>query len=161
MTESETDLARRLVDHPRWRWMAGMLLGKPGPKGGKSHFDRVSNERYDWEADDGTSWDGGTVAFIYDNRFAATGNKGRLPIDYVQGWPDVVPDLTDPATCGCLLAMLWEVYPLASVDVTEEGKGLASHGTWYTVSAWNLGPWTARSVGTALALALIYSWGDE
>jgi len=80
-----------------------------------------------------------------DGAFLRVQSRGRL----------IVPDLTDPATCGCLLAMLWEVYSLASVDVTEEGKGLASHGTWYTVSAWSLGPWAARSVGTALAFALL------
>jgi hypothetical protein len=149
VTESETDLARRLVDHPRWRWMAGMLLGKPGPKGGKSHFDRVSNERYDWEADDGTSWDGGTVAFIYDNRFAATGNKGRLPIDYVQGWPDVVPDLTDPATCGCLLAMLWDESPNANLA----RRAVAGHAGPDSPI-----PKEYRSPGAALASALLAAW---
>ena len=141
MTESETDLARRLVDHPRWRWMAGIMTDD----GARVLLcdDNVRERAFPLV-------DTPSSMALQNRRVDACGTVG-----------DRIPDITDPATCGCLLAMLWEVYPLASVDVTEEGKGLASHGTWYTVSAWNLGPWTARSVGTALALALIYSWGDE
>ena len=71
--------------------------------------------------------------------------------------PNCFPDLTDPATCGCLLAMLSEA---GSVDLTQLGDhwyaALWIHeGQTLTAEA------EAPALGEALALALLACWGAE
>ena len=74
----QTDLARRAVACPRWRWMPGMLA--------------------DENAVPGTGlWRGGRMR-VDDSDLPAQPRHGCLPV------------LTDPATLGCLLALVREVW---------------------------------------------------
>jgi len=69
--DSMTDLARRLVASPRWRWMPGMRATRAGP----------------WTEPDAV----------------------RVPESLPNGgYPGWLPDLTDPATVGCLLSLVRE-----------------------------------------------------
>ena len=72
-----TDLARRAVACPGWRWMPGMLWLLIDEDGACYNCDRVTQE--------------------------------NLVLS------DALPDLTDPATLGCLLALVREAWGVGSL----------------------------------------------
>lgn len=76
------DVARRAVACRRWRWMSGMLSVMPGVDVGRVLL--VG----DWVH---VSWD------------------SELPAALC-GPGEILPDLTDPATLGCLLALVREAW---------------------------------------------------
>jgi hypothetical protein len=84
-----TDLAKRAVASPHWRWMPGMLAADTGL--------RLDEMTTDWEGER--------------------------------------PDLTDPATLGCLLALVREALgiPYLCTSVSPEGRwwvdGYSLHDT--------------------------------
>ena len=91
MTDDMIALARRAVACPRWRWMPGMRT--------YGRFLLVAqHERDGW--------------------------LGVLPNDtsgvLFRVAPDATPDLTDPATLGCLLALVREAHGAPSV--TFDGR---------------------------------------
>jgi hypothetical protein len=74
------ELAKRAVTCKRWKWMPGMLIEADG------HFDRVC-----------IAWEDGMLE-CRDNEMIG---------DQIA---DVLPDLDDPATLGCLLALVREAW---------------------------------------------------
>jgi hypothetical protein len=127
MTETELDLARRLVAHPKWAWAGGMLWG---------HGDPATR---DW------CW-------------------GR--------WPDPpapdgsIPDLADPATRGCLQAMLYEAGE-GIVAVVPDPVMIDHYAVCDSVSFEGRMVWAERHglprgpLGEALARALLAVWGES
>jgi hypothetical protein len=99
MNEETIELARRAVASPHWRWMPGMLLFCP--ESGACY--RATNGV--------PAWDHG----IYQT--------GGMSEDWQAAPDNVVPGLTDPATRGCLLALVREALsePLACVEVRQPG----------------------------------------
>ena len=90
---SNEDLARRAVASPHWRWIPGMLAIHPNWR-----EYRVSHV--------------GLTGMHGACRYASPmGGVERavvaLPLPTSS---DVLPDLTDPATVGCLLALVREAY---------------------------------------------------
>lgn len=79
------DLAKRAVACPRWRWMEGMLL-----QDGR----RVVSHTRDGQEILYRRHDGSTIVGCYG--YLADGN--------------CLPDLDDPATMGCLMALALEAH---------------------------------------------------
>ena len=99
LLEQIEELARRAVACKRWRWMPGMLSNKD------LRVTRCKELRVTRCDDDGY------VVGYYEN------------LSYIaECVPDSLPDLRDPATLGCLLALVREAWgPTASVSVNLSG----------------------------------------
>ena len=91
-------LARRAVACPGFRWVPGMLAVYPHTTA------RVL------DGDPGESW----LAYRHDERRLANGGLDML---------GALPDLTDPATLGCLLALVREAWVDPSISASEEAPG--------------------------------------
>lgn len=98
MDNELTELARQAVASGHWRRMPGMLFWRTTPRNDKVSVSLTSGLTENCElADPGETTPG--------SDFIATGHA------VVDGWhklSDLVPDLTDPTTIGCLLALVRE-----------------------------------------------------
>jgi hypothetical protein len=65
----------------------------------------------------GWRWMGGMLIIHTPRHDGATGYVSRLPQDGYRPNPGDVPDLDDPATLGCLLALVREDLPDATVQL--------------------------------------------
>ena len=100
MTDEQAALSRRAVACRGWRWMPGMQTD--------SKFARV-------------------VTVDIDSGVACAAEEGASEDDCYAVWLDgvpVLPDLTDAATLGCLLALVREAWaaPRALVRLSANGK---------------------------------------
>ena len=95
MDDCLTNLARRLVAAPRWRWMPGLLATGEGWLG----------EARIVEVDDD---DGAPVLWMYRgySRGPATAHALGDRVGWSDSHSEPIPDLTDPATVGCLRALV-------------------------------------------------------
>ena len=118
--EQWQELGRRAVACKAWRWMPGMLDGIDEQRVASVRDGLVTMER-----------DGRGEALEFDPRLVR-----RRPL----------PDLRDPATMGCLLALVRESWGRPAIYVFEH------HGRW-TASSGNLPPqWGAFLDTEAAAL---------
>lgn len=124
------DLARRAVACPVWRWMPGM---------------RVS--------------DVGIVVFVDGSWLVTT-----VYIDDRDGWSTgsriarhALPDLDDPATLGCLLALVREAWGDVRIvcewHARERGDGVQD-GWWIVDESGSVLPFTGGHEAEALVAAL-------
>ena len=133
--EQIEELGRRAVACKRWRWMPGMLSNKD------LRVTRCKDLRVTRCDDDGY------VVGYYEN------------LSYIaECVPGTLPDLSDPATLGCLLALVREAWgPTASVSVNLSGFWAVGGATVLKGkgkgSSINLGIWKATEID-ALVSAL-------
>lgn len=112
-----SDLSKRVVACRHWRWMPGMLAKHPNWRDYRvSHVGRTGMHgacRY-------SSPVGGLSYAVV-----------ALPLPTSS---DVLPDLTDPATLGCLLALVREAWGCRTAYFTH------SHGSWLVMrrDPWSL-----------------------
>ncbi len=123
-----SDLARELVRHPRWRWAPGMLIADYGP-----------GIRYCWQDE------------TYLHGAAEPGGAWmRIPKSRIGDGP-YLPDLTDAATAGCVLALL--PYPPRIERVDDPHR---TPSTLWFVAPSGGGPWhQGPTLGEAAARALM------
>lgn len=99
MTEEQIDLGKRAVACKNWRWMPGMATN--------SKFRRV-------------------VAACPVESVPCCAEEGATEDDCHAVWlehADLLPNLTDPATLGCLLARVREAWGDSEMHMTLGAKG--------------------------------------
>ena len=110
MTDELTDLARRAVSCPGWRWLPGMRVEYADKLGCRRHTRLVG---------------GDPSAVLLDS--------------------DPLPDLSDPATVGCLLALVREAWG-------DPAAHAAPDGDWHIYGDM---PETEYGIGDTEAAALV------
>ena len=129
MTPELEALARRAVACPRWRWMPGMLGWRPDNQG-VPHSIRFVEGVESMEALAGVWPRGGHgVPGLVASGYAICDGYWRSV--------DITPDLTDPATLGCLLAMIREAYGSTTLYCRLSSTTRASDG----IRAWEVIGW--------------------
>ena len=98
MTEAEIALAREVVGSKHWGWMKGVL--------------GASGTRYDAQDDRGRPYRIESRPVEY---------PGDSPVCEVYGPRDDLPDFTDPATQGCLLALVRKAWGKPDLFVMRDG----------------------------------------
>ena len=128
MTPGTAAIAARLMAHPRWRWAPGMRT--------------ATTRRVCWVTEGVHTHD--VPGGIYDHDARVRPDNGCDPL------VDLLPDLDDPGTCGCLLAMLLATG--IGVSITPiDGDGAEVQRAGDKIRA---------RVGVALATALLDAWGS-
>ncbi len=133
--------AQRLAAHPKWRWAPGMLVGsaREVAAGGD---DLVRIVRVHADADGRPDAVG--LGFLQRD------TQRNIP-PWADFWTEVgdVPVLSDPATVGCVLAML----PLGWTLGTAAGAALIPSPRAGAIVQ-------GATVGEVIALALLAAWGE-
>ena len=132
MTPAETEIARALAGHAEWRWMPGMRAMP-----------------YGFGADEDCRQLGADRVRVVDE-WEAGGAFGA------PAW--WLPDLTDAATVGCLLAMVWEAQSRGAIGVSYDpfaGSWLVRLGPPPAIIRPGPGPDTH---GPTLAVAVARAW---
>ena len=127
MTDDMIELARRAVTCPRWRWIPGML-----------------------------TTDGARVEDVKRGDVLLVLAKGMRKA--ASAWGDgrnYVPDLTDPATLGCLLALVRDAYKDAYISASSlHDLWTDENGYWGVRDCDGFVIATGRSEREALVIAL-------
>lgn len=120
MDEQMIALGRRAVACKGWRWMPGMLASGSGYK--LLHCIDFTSSLLKWE---------GSVR-VSHQRHGHWCSANDEVVDTPTREATCLPDLTDPATLGCLLALVREA-------IGDDGAGVAraDDGRWYLDTAYN------------------------
>ena len=153
MDEATTTLARKLAAHPEFEWRAGMT----------GLLDYTDDEWREDPDNDGP--------YLVRVTFLSWGHYYSDDVTDTYHWNTcnpprgLVPDLDDPPTWGAILAMLWEVWPDATLLPLLQGVRTVTGFVIYIEDDDGAGqhPVTAPTSkrGPAIAAALLDAWGDD
>jgi hypothetical protein len=136
MTEAQVELAKRAVACKGWKWMPGMLASLRGIDGDyRARVCRVEGDKF---------WSDATTLPV----------TRRWQVDLRHAMYDLasyVPDLTDPATLGCLLALVREAWGDPTLHVVCAG-GSVELGVWH--ARWGTSSRRGATEAEALVAAL-------
>jgi hypothetical protein len=120
MTDEQIALARRAVACKGWKWMPGMAIGCMIFTSTHGLVVVPHGRVLAMRDDDGMQMVSASE-YPYDNE--------GVP-EYL--WADLthIPDLTDPATLGCLLALVREHHKEPRLAVVPNGKGWSVSRVW-------------------------------
>jgi hypothetical protein len=135
MTEEQIALARRAVACKGWKWMPGMRARGCGDSG------VVTNVWCDTDTHQTTD-----IFVSYDEECRSCEHAAP---DYDQ----CLPDLTDPATLGCLLALVRELRQEPTGFVVPTHAGGWSYYTRLIAADWYAGDTEAEALLAALESA--------
>jgi hypothetical protein len=132
------DLSKRAAACKGWRWMPGMLIFATVEGDEEKHRLDGDDELYK------ESWTLVRESRVYDGPDDVTG---------------IIPDLSDPATLGCLLALVREAWGDVEFHITYS----PCNGWWvvYMGDLPNRTQWTGLSQAEALVAALEAAEGRE
>jgi len=102
VTEEETKIARAFVGCGRWKWLPGML-----------------------DTNGGRMVDPGKLLTVRKRVGGILGETWQLhcnPADYISGESEALPDITDPATLGCIRHIVVDVLGIVDWDLTQAGS---------------------------------------
>lgn len=150
MNESQMALARELTAHPQWRWLPGTAFridADPPPK---------------WPR--GRVVDGWCVAITEEGKPTNAGTPGEGWLTWSCDMTTVTLDLDDPATVGCLMALLWETTANRATVRDVVSPAGTNSPTWDCEALISgLGVYHAYgdSPGEVVARALLTAWRVE
>ena len=137
MNQEQIALARRVMACRGWRWMPGMLGWRPDNHGVPRPIRFVEGVEH-MEA----------IAGVGAGPLLAS---GYATCDGYWRSDDIMPDLTDPATLGCLLALVREAHAVPFLQVSV--KISRGHGYQFDCHPHHRGQWV-DSEAEALVAAL-------
>lgn len=97
MTPKQTNVAQRFVACDGWRWMPGMLARSANNTHGPARIESLDGDTYGLTVVPGTD---GPV-FVSPHEWGVAGAFPR---------GDTIPDITDSATMGCIVALVREAW---------------------------------------------------
>ena len=134
MTEEQIALGRRAVACKGWRWMAGMQfdLGNPGAMLTGGRVERAEMRFLPRWTSEVLMITAGVCEFIVSPRgnIHVRFTGGAVPEKMDGGW--MLPVLDDPATLGCLLALVREARGDTTIGVIRQDLGrMRSEKAWF------------------------------
>lgn len=120
------DLARRAVACPGWRWMSGMRASAPSAVPGGRAYGRL----------------------VLDANYIVRDHNAVLAVWHDHTRDLWLPDLTDPATLGCLLALVESTRGKTAPTLPHARQAYEAIRAWGLVS-----PQAAKALVAALEAA--------
>jgi hypothetical protein len=106
MTPEQTQIARALVASPHFRWMPGVLATSSNNYHRPARIESLDGDTHDFGLTVIPDVDGPVFAAHHEWGVAGTFPRGCS-----------LPDLTDPATVGCLHALACERWGVVAIEV--------------------------------------------
>lgn len=132
------ELATRAVACKHWRWMPGMWVRYKTGVAARGRF-LYRDETY-------------IHLLAYDDEAGRPTKRRRL----IGDWTEALPDFSDPATLGCLLALVRKAWPIAPATTAHHGCYDSQRGHYHVwTCSYCTGTSWEQAIGDSEAEALV------